>query len=926
MKRLLALLLVLCAAIPAAPGRAQSGPTLFAPGPPPPAPPHLTIPPPEAPAAARLAQTSLRCDQLLLDPPVSLPSASSPWRTYRQARIFSTDEALSSPQSISLVANSDGDPASGPDLDAFGQELTVSAALAELYGTLAYFYAPGSPGAGDQLRVELYETGRVNPGGLITTARTLTATGRIEGSWQQLEWEVTDPAAIERLRALGRAALVITMAAGGSPGTTRLWLDDLTASACVPAASVGGRVTRGGAPAADALVLLESSAAGAGSVLVSTRTAADGSYSFGSVPVQPAGTAYRIWFINRPAVPPRPAGLLGFWAGPLVPQLSAGVAQGGLDFDVADVQLQSPASYAEVVATDAAPAALRWGGRAPASPAERHQLCLYDPARGDLATGLPAQVCGPIIDPSRDERAFSLSPGSFAGAPGFGFAYGRSYRWYVVVYASDPRTTPDAQYGYSFGERAITLLGAPTSETITPPAPQPGDPAGGVAGADWTLLIYMAADNTIGDARRAPNLGRPSGQLASLPTLAAAYPNVNLVSYVDRYGPGGAQLCAYPPGGAPDCRVRAEPNSADPTTLASFIADGRSRYPAARTALLIVAPGQAAGQLALDETAAGAPAVGLGGLEAAYQAASLGGANKLDLVIYQASLLGSVEAMQATAPYARYMVASAGPVWQLGPYRELVPLLGGPSRNDAAAVARGAVAAYATTVAAVGGVRATTWAAYDLGRAAAFGQALDVLAEALQAALSSEATTTRPGVAAARAATQSYDSSGNGRLDSIEAGDGAIALEEDAMLDLRDLADELQLAVGPPVYVQQAAAALATLLDDQAATPLIAASIRSGQSTTGASISLSGARGLGIFFPSGDRLGGQPALAESYLHMAFNTPPGDSLWADMLRTYEGGGFGAGPGGVTEGAGGGSQFRPLPGGFVSTTLYLPLVRR
>lgn len=929
MKRLLALLVLLAATLPAAPGPAtglaraqQAGPSLFEPGAGPPTPPQALLAA-EAPGPAP-AQVSLRCDQVLVDPTVSIDVSPS-WREFRRARLFSADEFLSAPRSLSLVANRDDDPASGPDIDAVGQRLAIAANTAELYGSLSYYYAAGSPDPADELRVELYELVSGSLGPLIATPLVLTATDRLEGGWQQLTWEVADTATITRLRSLGQAALVFRMISGGNPGTTRLWLDDLTAYRCAPSASISGRVTRGGVAAAGALVLLVASDASGSSVVASTRAASDGAYSFLSAPVQPAGTSYRVWFLNDPAAPPRQAGSLGFWAGPLVPLLSEGDAVTDLALEVADVGALTPPSHATVVATDAAPAVLRWGARAAPVPGERHQLCLYDPARADSATGLPVQVCGPLIDPGAGERSFSLSPSSFAGTPSFGFTYGRSYRWYVAVYGGDPRTNQNVQYGYSFGERAITLVSAAAPE-IGPPSIQPGDPIVGVAGAAWTLLIYMAADNALGDTGRAPGLGRPSGQLAGLQTLAQAYPNVNLVSYVDRYGPGGAQLCAYPATGAPDCRLRAEVNSADPATLATFIAFGRARYPAARTALLIVAPGQAAGHMALDETSAEGDDMSLGELEAAYQAAGLGGSAKLDLVIYQAPLLGSYEAIQTTAPYARYMVASPDQVWQLGAFAGLVPLLGGPSGGDAAAVARGAVAVYAARIGAVGGARAATWTAYDLGRAAGLGQAVDTLAEAVLAALSSEASTTRPALAAARSAAQGYDASGNGRLDRLATATGQVAANEDALVDLRDLAGELQLAVGPPAYVLQAASELAGFLDSPASSPIMTATIRSGQSIGGEPIDLAEARGLAIFFPSGDRLGGQPALAESYLYASALDRPGDSLWADLLRAYLGGVLGAGPGGVTAGAGGGAQFRPLPGGFVSTTLYLPVMGR
>ncbi|NTU86225.1 MAG: hypothetical protein HGA45_44005, partial [Chloroflexales bacterium] len=244
MKRILALLLLLplLTALPAAPGRAQSGP-------------------PRA-SDADLAEPSTVCQQVLADPSVSVTQATTPWREYRRARLISTDEKLSSPQSISMVANRDGDPTSGPDIDAVGQEITVTASLAELVGTFSYFYAPGSVASNDELRVELYEVGKINSSGLITTAAVLTGTDRVEGSWQSLYWEVLDATSIGRLRTLGRAALVFSSTSAASPGAQRLWLDDLTASTCELGGSLGGKVTRGGAGLPNAAVRLARTAAG----------------------------------------------------------------------------------------------------------------------------------------------------------------------------------------------------------------------------------------------------------------------------------------------------------------------------------------------------------------------------------------------------------------------------------------------------------------------------------------------------------------------------------------------------------------------------------------------------------------------------------------------------------------------------------------
>jgi hypothetical protein len=590
---------------------------------------------------------------------------------------------------------------------------------------------------------------------------------------------------------------------------------------------------------------------------------------------------------------------------------------------VANVQLESPAPFAAVTATDAQPATFAWRRERPGA-GERHQFCLYDPQWADPATGLPAQLCGPLLDPARDPLRFNLGPGSFANAPGFSFAYGREYRWYVVIYDRDPQRDPNYQYGFSHFERSVRLLPAALPAPAEPPALPPGDPAAGTRGAAWTLLIYVAADNALSDAQRAPRSAWPATQLARLPALAAAHPDLRVVSLVDEYGPGGLRLCFYPPGGAPDCRLRPEASSAAPATLADFIRLGRDRYPAARTALVIVAPAQAAGLLALDETAGGAT-MSLPDLRAAYAAAGLGAGQQLDLVIYQAPYMGALDALRASAPYARFAVGSAGPIWQLGPYDQLLPALS--RAGDPATAASNTVAAYSAATDTYRAGLARSLAAYDLSRVEALGQQVDTLANALSDALAIDRERTRPLTVAARAAAQVYDASGNGRHDQLIAINGQIVpVEEDALVDLRDLAVRLRDSVGIDADVQTAAAQIVTLLDNQATSPLIAAVQRSGQGSGGAAVSLERAAGLAVLFPGGDRLGGQPALAAGYLYGPQGDAPNSGPWARMLRTYLQETLGVGPGGITEGPAASPRFQPLMGWTLETSVWLPVVRR
>lgn len=919
----LLLILVLVGLTP--PARAQILPTPFRPDLPAPAPPPLV---PAAPDSLTPSQTALRCTEALSDGSVDITNpAQSPWLEYRRVRTLTTGESSSPPGAILMLEDNDGDPGTGLDSDSTGQEIAVPSSLSELYGSLRFRYASGSTGPGDRLRIELYEVGRITSAGLLAQI-DLDVAARDDGTWQTYEWELIDQATITRLRGLGRVALLFTTVNADNGAPQQLWLDDLSASVCVPAASLSGQVLQAGQAAADAemvvLTRTEGGAGGATSLVAVTQAAADGSYRFSAVPALTGGASYRVWYLNAPTAATRSGNRLGFWAGPLVTILSDGAQATSLNLEVGDVELIEPAPGATVVASDAQPARFRWFGRGLGS--ERFQFCLYDPERGDLTTGLPRQLCGPIISPSGGALTFELGPSSFASAPDFGFAYGRTYRWYVVVYDRDPRFDDRYQYGYSFAERSVTFVATAPLVGGEPPTAESGDPAPGAAGADWTLLIYAAADNALGDPARAPRLARPAAQLARLPALAAAAPNVNLLSLTDDYGNNGALLCAYPAGAPADCRRRSEPDSADPQTLAAFIADGLARYPARQTALLILSPGQAAGELALDETGAGHPRLTLAGLRAAYAAAGLGAGTRLDLVIYQAPLLGSLELLRSTAPYARYMVAASDQIWQLAPYERLVPLLAGPARTDAAAAARGAVTAYRDTADTYGAGLAVSLAAYDLGRADAITQAADELAVALRGALASDSATMRPVLDAVRAAVRVYDSSGNGRHDELAAGGGTVALEEDALVDLRDLAARLSRAVGTPAEVVGAAEGLIALLDAPASTPVIASVQRSGRSISGAFIHLNGASGLGLFFPNGNRLGGQPALVDAALYGASDGPPRDGSWGDLLRGYLGSTLGLGPGGVTEGLDGAGAFEPLPGGLIATDLVLPLVRR
>lgn len=863
------------------------------------------------PAAPAPDQGVDRCTQALADPSVSLPAGDSPWREERAARLFDSTIFFSAPQSLRLVEDTDNLVGPAGDLDSAGQEVTVPASLSALAGSLRYRVRAGSASAGDQLRVEIYRPGQLNDAGRLAVF-TLDTTAVDDDTWRRFDWDLLDTTALATLRSLGRMLFVVTQAGAGAQAQ-EIWVDDLAVQRCVPATSISGTITQRNAVSPDlerATVILTRSDSTGTQVLLRTRPDTAGAYRFDGLPSLPSGAAFQVWFLNAPAGPQRDDSAIQFWAGPRFTEVSDGSQLTAAPFDISDVPLLGPTSYAEVVATDAAPARLSWQARG--NSGERYQLCLYDPQRLDQATGLPVQVCSAQLDPARNQMAFDLSPASFAATPQFAFRYGRSYRWYVIASGAG------GQLGYSFYERAITLVPAPAQPPSATVTPDPDPPAPGAPEATWTVLVYAAGDNALGDPRRAPGTARVDVQLAALANLAPRYPQLNLVSYADRYGDTGAQLCYLRPAGGPDCQTRMEANSASAAHLSAVLAEVRARYPADRTLLVLLGPGHALGGFGSDETTPGAPSLSAADLGAALQG-GLGAGERLDLVLAQAPLMGSLELAAALAPSANYLVAATDQIWQVPLLTRLPALLAGPNGSQPVVVAQGLVNAYNTVVDAQAPGRFRSIAAYDLAQAGPVAEALDGLGAALLTQLTQDEATARLLLAEVRGQVQFYDSSANGMLNRIFGPAQPIAAAEDALVDLVDLATLLAASPLADTPVQAAAQALLDTLAGPA--PLVISRLQvSGIGLAGLRIDLTDASGIAAFLPAERRLGHQATLAQLTLYR----PEATGGWAELLRAYLAGAPLSGPGGVTAGPAGGARLAPPTGGLIDWDLGLPMV--
>lgn len=226
-------------------------------------------------------------------------------------------------------------------------------------------------------------------------------------------------------------------------------------------------------------------------------------------------------------------------------------------------------------------------------------------------------------------------------------------------------------------------LPAQTPAALVSPSPPPAVPAGraekaaaGQPAADatptrspaptldpqrdaWTVLVYLSAGGDLADVAR---------QDLDEMEAAGGADGVNLVVQAGGLpAPGEDQVEGEPAGDepAPVRRYEIEGDDGaagltapavaeldavemdDPGALADFVAWGVDRYPANRYALVLVERGGAG---------LAAPAVGGALAEAVQQT----GTRRLDVVAFDAPLVGHVELFRAIQPHARYAAAAAG--------------------------------------------------------------------------------------------------------------------------------------------------------------------------------------------------------------------------------------------------------------------------
>jgi len=188
---------------------------------------------------------------------------------------------------------------------------------------------------------------------------------------------------------------------------------------------IAGRVTIGQAPGANVDLSLLLWNGEATSTVATATTGSDGRYQFLSVASLPSGQVYYVQFGPNSTDP----NLLFVWYGPNIESYTAGTAQPGGDFDIANVRLLSPGGGATVTL----PATFVWQTRG--VPGDSYAWRFFD------LTGDGRWITNPLGAADR----FTL------GSLPSGVAWNHDYGWAVRVYAAED------SYGESYYYRRVVF-------------------------------------------------------------------------------------------------------------------------------------------------------------------------------------------------------------------------------------------------------------------------------------------------------------------------------------------------------------------------------------------------------------------------------------------------------------------------------------
>ena len=191
----------------------------------------------------------------------------------------------------------------------------------------------------------------------------------------------------------------------------------------------------------------------------------------------------------------------------------------------------------------------------------------------------------------------------------------------------------------------------------------------------WTFMILLAGDNNLEAAM--------SGAIREMEAMPANL-NVNLVVLFDGGQNGDTTMFLVQPGGHYEVGVNkwllGEKNTGDPQTLVDFIKTARDLFQAQHYALSIADHGRGTNGLAWDDT--DSDHLTTMELYDALNLATDSGQTKIDVIQYDACLMGMLENAYQVKDFANYLVASQNLGWSLFPYAAYSQLPGQAQGSD----------------------------------------------------------------------------------------------------------------------------------------------------------------------------------------------------------------------------------------------------
>lgn len=303
-------------------------------------------------------------------------------------------------------------------------------------------------------------------------------------------------------------------------------------------------------------------------------------------------------------------------------------------------------------------------------------------------------------------------------------------------------------------------------------------PPGGGGTADWTVMVYMAADNSLAadgifdiDEMEAAGVDPDVNvvvQAEFSPDVLQQYqcdaacfnrPNFNTFRYAIT---GAGSATTGPNGSATDI---GNVDMTDPNQLKAFINYAKQNYPADHYLLVLWNHGGGYAGLLQDQTTAGSGLMSLEELKTA-----LTGVGPLDVVDFDMCLMAGYETLLKIAGLTDYAVFSEEVVPGEGlPYTAVLNALQGSSTMDGAATSQMIVDQFHTYYTNKNDKSSTTLSAYSLAGFATFDQAVGTLATTLNGAIGTYGVDISDAAAASQKYTYSELTDVANFLDSLDA-------------------------------------------------------------------------------------------------------------------------------------------------------------